>query len=934
MTAHTDANPKDSGTARVSEPEGQSLPATRLRQLETIRAISAAATQDLELPELLRQILRSAQELVGAAGGVVALWSSEEQCLAPQVWDPEAYDWIGGLRQKLGEGLFGLTAARRTGMILNDYRTSPAAYPSVLQHSEITAAVAEPLLYRGKLLGVIALHNGDSKETFAPQALEILSLLAPHAAIAIETAQLHRDTLRQVEQLGTLASLIRTITTTLQPERVAKETLAAVQVLFPGTAGRIWERTGDGTAGFRIVGSIGLQDPAGGHPPLIHEGGSLGGVVARTREPAGSPDLATDPRFGNKSWAQAEGLVSGLLVPMVQGKILQGVMSVFTREPRTFSDAEVTVLRSFADHATIAMENARLFRAAQQELTERRRAEIALAERTRQLEVIRAISEEITRELDLKAVLNLITRRAVELVGGGSGMLRLWDEPTGYLVGQSWVGLQEGYTPVSLKLGEGVAGAAAQEHRGLLVNDFRRSPYATAQLLKDSAHVAVLAEPLLYRDRLIGVISVNREDPGQPFVDEDRQILALFAAQAAIAIENARLFEEVTKSYQALQEAQAESIRNEKLRALGQMSAGIAHDLNNTLATVLGQVELLRLRVTDPDIQESLAILETAASDGAQVVRRLQDFGRQRRGRPLAPVDLGPVVQETLEITRPRWKDEPQRKGSVIHVHPDLSDLPPILGYAPEIREALTNLIFNAVDAMPQGGTLAFSGREVPSEDPRESWVELAVTDTGIGIPDSVRTQIFDPFFTTKGPHGTGLGLSVVYSIMERHGGRVDVSSVPGRGTTFRLRFQRAVGQAEDRSVEASVARVAARRLLLVDDDPAVRMTLGSLLRAAGHTVLEAEGGTEGVRLLADAPPDLVITDLGMPEVSGWDVARVAKSRYPTLPVILLTGWGEEAASAEGDSRSIDRILGKPVRLQELLATVEELTVKAATGPA
>ncbi len=915
-------------------PEGSRSPqgpihqcTARAQQLEAIRAISVAASRQTELPQLLPLILRCAQDIVGAAGGVVALWDEFDKCLVPQVCDPD-YDWMPTMRQKLGEGVFGTIAARRTGIIINDYRTSAWAHPVVLAQSPISAVVVEPLLYAGELLGVIALHNGASGQEFSPAALETLQLLAPSAAIAIRTARLHRDSVRQVEQLGTLATLIRTISTTLQPERVARETLAAVQVLFPGTAGRIWERSGDG---FRLLGSIGLQDPSGGHPPLIQSVDSLGGQVARTLEPVTSPDLLADARFMNKPWAQSEGLVSGLLLPMVQGRMLQGVMSVFTREPRAFAEAEVTVLRSFADHATIAIENARLFRAAQQEISERRRAEGTLAERTRQLEAIRVISEEITRELDLKAVLSLITRRAVDLVGGASGMVRLWNEAAHTLGAVSWVGLKEGYTPVELHLNEGVAGTVAAERRGLLVNEFRSSRYATPELLEKTVHVAVLAEPLLYRDRMIGVISVNRTDARKPFVEEDRQILALFAAQAAVASENARLFAEVTKSYQALQEAQTESIRSEKLRALGQMSAGIAHDLNNTLATILGQIELLRLRATDPDIQESLAILETAASDGAQVVRRLQDFGRQRRGRPLGPVDLAPVVQETLEITRPRWRDEPQRKGIVIHVESDLDGMPAIMGYAPEIREALTNLIFNAVDAMPQGGTLTFTACALPEAN-AGGRVELAVTDTGIGMPESVRAQIFDPFFTTKGPHGTGLGLSVVYSIMERHGGRVDVSSIPGRGTTFRLQFQGVVGDTATHRAEPSAAQIVARRLLLVDDDPAVRMTLGSLLRAAGHDVLEAEGGADGINLLMEVAPDLVITDLGMPEISGWDVARSVKSRYPHVPVILLTGWGEDAASAEGtdgDAQSIDRILGKPVRLQELLAAIDDLSAKS-----
>jgi signal transduction histidine kinase len=209
------------------------------------------------------------------------------------------------------------------------------------------------------------------------------------------------------------------------------------------------------------------------------------------------------------------------------------------------------------------------------------------------------------------------------------------------------------------------------------------------------------------------VIALDNEGSGKHFTREDGEVLALFATQAAIAVENARLFGELNRSYANLQLAQGELVRAEKLRALGQMAAGIAHDLNNTLAAVLGQVELLQSLTTEPEVLESLGILEVAATDGAQVVRRLQGFARQQPAGALAPCDLARAVAEALEITRPHWRDDAQRQGRPIEIKTALDDLPPILGRVSEIREALTNLILNAVDAMPEGGTLRFTGRVI-----------------------------------------------------------------------------------------------------------------------------------------------------------------------------------------------------------------------------
>ena len=656
------------------------------------------------------------------------------------------------------------------------------------------------------------------------------------------------------------------------------------------------------------------------HDFAVRVGEGFSGQVAATRQPVAVADCLTDPRLRHREHAAQYGLISYLGLPVHLGDQVFGVLVFNTPGPRTYPEDEIAFLSAFAQQAALAIQNARLFHGEHI--------------RRSQLEVIRDVTAEITREIELPHLLRLIQRHAMELVGAVSGGLYLWNEASQKLVLEAWHG-GDPALDVPRRLGEGVIGAVAQRRQGIIVNEYRSSPLAHPVFLRDGRITAVLAEPLLYRDRLLGVIGVNNAGTDRRFTEEDRHILRLFAHQAAIALENARLFAETTRAYQTLRNTQEELVRSEKLRGLGQMAAGVAHDLNNTLAVILGQAELLRLRITDPGIREGLGTLERAADDGAHVVRRLQDFARQRARAPLGSVDLAGVIRETVEITRPRWKDEPQREGHRIEVRMLLDPLPPILGHAAEVREVLTNLIFNAVDAMPSGGTLTIAahrgaetgGREptpeergVPTEDRA---IEVTVTDTGIGMTDEVRQRMFDPFYTTKGVQGVGLGLSVAYSIMERHGGAITATSAPGRGTTVTLRFRAAAAGAGRPGPEPG-GQVPPCRILLIDDDPAVRTTLTSLLTAAGHTVQHAEGGAEGVALFRATAVDVVLTDLGMPEVTGWEVARLVKAERAQVPVILLTGWGDQVPQ-ELTAGLVDRVLAKPCRIQEIQAVLRDL---------
>jgi signal transduction histidine kinase/CheY-like chemotaxis protein len=452
----------------------------------------------------------------------------------------------------------------------------------------------------------------------------------------------------------------------------------------------------------------------------------------------------------------------------------------------------------------------------------------------------------------------------------------------------------------------------------MIVNDYPSWPHALAAPVAGGM-TAGMVEPLICRGDVLGAVVVVSTARGRSFAKDELELLRLFAAQAAIAIENARLYEALDQSFRDLQRAQEELLRSEKLRALGQLAAGIAHDLNNMLAAVLGQIELLKLRITHPEVREALATIETATTDGADIVRRIQDFARQRATSRLDPCKLAAIVDEVVEITRPRWEQDPERQGVTIRLRADVLGLPEVLGNAQEIREALTNIVINAVDAMPGGGKIDIRGTA------DEGSILLSVRDTGQGMPDEVRSRIFEPFFTTKGVRGTGLGLSMVYGIMERHGGRVAVNSSPGRGTTFTLQFQRATTEGAAVRPAPGKSLPAPHRILLVDDDPLVRRTMATLLRSVGQQVVEAEGGAAALRELAGRPFDFVLTDLGMPDLSGWQVAEAVKQRHPNLPVVLITGWQDQVIAEAEQRRFVDAVLTKPSRLEDLLRVIREL---------
>jgi signal transduction histidine kinase/ActR/RegA family two-component response regulator len=460
------------------------------------------------------------------------------------------------------------------------------------------------------------------------------------------------------------------------------------------------------------------------------------------------------------------------------------------------------------------------------------------------------------------------------------------------------------------------------------------------QRLARSGLRALVAAPLLVENKLFGVLIAARREAGS-FSSDECEFLRQLSEHVALAAHQAQLRGALQVAYDDLRLTQQAVMQQERLRALGQMASGIAHDINNAISPVALYTDSLLEKEPNLSAQgrSYLETIQRAIHDVAATVARMREFYRQREPQlTLTGVHLNQLVQQVVDLTRARWSDMPQQRGMVIQMRTELAeDLPAVMGIESEIREALTNLIFNAVDAMPEGGALTLRTQVVGDLSAPSRQVRMEVSDTGIGMDEEARRRCLEPFFTTKGERGTGLGLAMVYGMVRRHGAEIDIESALGRGTTIRLSFVApviaAAAPAQSTAVQAAPA---ALRILVVDDDPLLLKSLRDTLEGDGHTIVIANGGQEGIDLFRTAMNDkqtfdVIVTDLGMPYVDGRQVAGFVKAASPSTPVILLTGWGHRLMT-EGDlPEHVDILLSKPPKLRELreaLARCGESTAK------
>jgi CheY-like chemotaxis protein len=359
-------------------------------------------------------------------------------------------------------------------------------------------------------------------------------------------------------------------------------------------------------------------------------------------------------------------------------------------------------------------------------------------------------------------------------------------------------------------------------------------------------------------------------------------------------------------------------LQSEKLRALGEMASGVAHDFNNALTAILGNAQLLLYTAKDEDSKETLRTIEKVAKDSAQTVRRLQDFTRKSAHKEFFRLDVNSIIQDAMEITKPKWKDDAQGRGFQIEMGSTFEEIPPVAGNASELREVITNLIFNAIEAMPEGGKI-----EVRTYRRKEK-VCIQIADTGVGMTEEVRKKAFEPFFTTKPFTNTGLGLSMSYGIIKRFGGEIEVESKVGQGTTFTIMLPIGEEGKDELVVPSLTRRTKEARILVIDDEESVRSVLSRILSQVNHQVTVAKDGGEGLQLFQEKEFDIVLTDLGMPDMSGWDVCKAIKKLRARVPVGMITGWGMELDQNKKEESGLDFVIPKPFDFHQILKVVDE----------
>jgi PAS domain S-box-containing protein len=427
---------------------------------------------------------------------------------------------------------------------------------------------------------------------------------------------------------------------------------------------------------------------------------------------------------------------------------------------------------------------------------------------------------------------------------------------------------------------------------------------------------AGVAVPVMQDGKATGALWLGYPE-AEPLSAQDLGVLSSIGLHVAIALKNAALFAARDQALASLNAAQDKLVESEKLNAIGLIAHGVAHDFNNVLGAILGRAQLLKAQLRDPALLKHTDVIEKAANDGAETVRRIQEIGRQDKIDDFIAVDLDEVTADVIELTQPRW-------SPLVSVNVTKSAGAVIAGNPHQLREVLVNLVHNAVDAMQNGGSLTLL------TSVSEETCEVRVADTGAGMPPEVVHRIFDPYFTTKGERGTGLGLSVSLSIMRRHGGDVDVVSrqTPAdHGTTFILTFprcQRPLALAPAR--RAPLASNGRARVLVIDDEENIREILAEILMNGDHEVVTAADGAEALDRLRESSAnfDLVFTDLGLPGMNGYDVASEIKKIRPSLPVGLVTGWGATLDAEKARAHGVDLVISKPFRFEQVLSLVDE----------
>lgn len=908
---------------------------TFLQHLKELVGISSSMIQEKDLGRLLNMIAEITRDYCGFNRVVVSLLDEdflvynmgtaglskeEENTLHKKSLTPEERRLIFREKYKIGESFYIPAGEIPWG----DRGVTSDSQPLMKNGWNPDDYLFVPIVgQEGQILGLVSTDEPSDSKLPDRNSLIPIEMLANIAASAVQNASLWQNYKTQLEQIQEINLELKSLQKTTADLLISldlEEVLSRIAENVVSGLGFTAAIVMDYAAGERVltvkavagekklislVEEI-IESPMIGQSMEIDPDSADSGIKALFDSQIICTDNLGDVLFPvmnedlAKTIQKLFGINSMASVPLVSDRVLRGILfaaSIKTELVKTDTES----LQAFANQAGIAIQNASLYH--------------NLYTKTSELASLNDINTRLSQHPEFDTTLKESLCAAIDNLDAVTGLIHLKEGDE--LVFKTSRKLKKKYQKwYSSKKVAGILKDLLSEEIPILERKGSKTgpgmlplddppPYGSAQLI-----------PLRSKGNLVGSLLLLFDDEPSRIGTSTDFLLAL-GSQIGIAIENASLYSDLKEAVSHLEEAQEHLIQTEKLSALGQLAGGIAHDFNNILSAILGRAQLLQQQTDDQVVIDGLELIEKAAFDGGETVRRIQEFTRVRTEKRFNPINLNEIVNDSVQIVKPRWKDQAERKGIIYNFDLDLAEISYVMGNSSEMREVLANIYLNAIDAMPNGGSIKVSSSA------GKNGVLLTVRDTGVGMSPEIKRRVFDPFFTTKGSRGTGLGMSVVYGIIQRHGGSIEIESEPGKGTSFNILLRAAPSDAiiKSESRDKQISNVSGR-ILVIDDEDFICEIVSDTLSEAGCQIEVTSDPRAGIEIYGNREFDAVITDLGMPELSGWDVAKSIKGIDEDAVIILLTGWGGSLGEGEEGRKNVDIILSKPFQMDELLVAV------------
>jgi signal transduction histidine kinase/putative methionine-R-sulfoxide reductase with GAF domain/CheY-like chemotaxis protein len=880
----------------------------RVDQLTALYNVSAVIHSEINIGAMLQKVLAATGEFLHYSSAGVFPVDQNGITQTPYVNTRQGFDISTDRIATASASIVAqVVASNGEAMLIEDMRAESDFHPSF---PKMLSELAVPVKFGDKTIGVFSVASSDIR-AYDKSDESFLKALASQIAVAMERSRLFEQERERGLKLKTIFEFSRKLSKSLNVNEVIRIATASIQEAF-GYHLVSFFQIDHSKKRFYVSHQSSSSEKKLPHDFTVALGDGLLGMAISKRKSVYCPNVRSDPNY-----LSAVGDVrSEVCVPIVVSEKVFGVLDVESMDYNDFDSEDVSTLEAIGDIMAVAIDNSYLFE--------------ETVEKAERLSLIDNINKAISATLDLDSFFRVVARAVADNADYKWTALVVPE-------GGEFV-FKAGYTPQSV-------GDMPTESALSLLND--RLDSVIKSVVPEFVSFAQLAaigipeklQPIVdagimnlalfpigdtTKAEAVMIVGSARSDG---FGRQELALLKDLAVHLRIAWQNAQLYKELKTAYEHLQEAQDRIIQTEKLRALGEMSSGVVHDFNNVLAAILGRIPIILKKLDKFEnwtgrqfLEKNLELIEKAANDGAHILSRISEFTKKKPSEKFIELQIDQVIADTIELTKPKWHDIALTEGKSIDVEFHRSGFLQTMGSPSELREVFTNLINNSVDAISVAGKIIIDANLAP-----ENTIVVTVEDTGEGMTPEIRNKIFEPFFTTKDIRGTGLGLSVTYGIITRHKGTIEVESCPGQGSKFTIALPvRKSGQDETRSIEIPVKAEHSGTILVVDDEEQFRDIVVEILVSAGHLVDFAGDGQSALEMLKEKQYEVVVTDLGMSGLSGWELSDAIHVDHPGVRIIMATGWGSNLGRETLAAHHIHGLICKPCKIEEIIKAVND----------